>query len=133
MRNDAEAASGPVFAGKGDPRITRIGKIIRKIRLDEIPQFINIFKGDMDFVGPRPERPFFVKQLEERVPYYSLRHTVRPGLTGWAQVNYPYGANFEDSKIKLEYDLYYIKHLSWYLDILIVFLTVREVFFGGGR
>ena len=81
----------------------------------------------------RPERAFFVKQLEERVPYYALRHTVRPGLTGWAQVNYPYGENFEDSKIKLEYDLYYIKHLSWYLDILIVFLTIREVLFGGGR
>ncbi len=133
MRSDAEAINGPVFAQKSDPRITRVGAIIRKIRLDEIPQFINIFKGDMDMVGPRPERPIFVKQLEEQVPYYNLRHSVRPGLTGWAQVNYTYGESFKDSKEKLHYDLYYVKHLSWHLDLLIIFLTVKEVLIGKGR
>jgi exopolysaccharide biosynthesis polyprenyl glycosylphosphotransferase len=133
MRNEAEAINGPAFAQKNDPRITRVGAIIRKIRLDEVPQLINIFKGDMDMVGPRPERPIFVKQLEEQVPYYNLRHSVRPGLTGWAQVNYMYGESFKDSKEKLHYDLYYVKHLSWHLDLLIIFLTVKEVLIGGGR
>jgi exopolysaccharide biosynthesis polyprenyl glycosylphosphotransferase len=133
MHLEAEAINGPMFAQKGDPRITRVGAIIRKIRLDEIPQLINIFKGDMDMVGPRPERPIFVKQLEEQVPYYNLRHSVRPGLTGWAQVNYTYGESFKDSKEKLHYDLYYIKHLSWHLDLLIIFLTVKEVLIGRGR
>jgi sugar transferase (PEP-CTERM system associated) len=133
MREDAEALNGPMFAQKADLRVTRVGKIIRKIRLDEVPQFINIFKGDMDLVGPRPERPIFVKQLEEQVPYYSLRHSVRPGLTGWAQVNYSYGESFKDSKEKLHYDLYYIKHLSWHLDLLIIFLTIKEVLFVKGR
>ncbi len=133
MREDAEALQGPMFAQKADLRVTRVGKFIRKVRLDEAPQFINIFKGDMDLVGPRPERPVFVKQLEEQVPYYSLRHSVRPGLTGWAQVNYPYGESFKDSKEKLHYDLYYIKHLSWYLDLLIIFLTIKEVLFIKGR
>ncbi len=133
MYNEAEAIKGPMFAQKSDPRITRVGAIIRKIRLDEIPQFINIFKGDMDMVGPRPERPVFVRQLEEQVPYYNLRHSVRPGLTGWAQVNYSYGESFKDSKEKLHYDLYYVKHLSWHLDLLIIFLTVKEVLLGGGR
>ena len=133
MREDAEALNGPMFARKADQRVTRVGKFIRKARLDEIPQFINIFKGDMDLVGPRPERPVFVKQLEEQVPYYNLRHSVRPGLTGWAQVNYSYGDSFKDSKEKLHYDLYYIKHLSWYLDLLIIFLTIKEVLFIRGR
>ncbi|GJQ59706.1 MAG: glycosyl transferase [Candidatus Scalindua sp.] len=133
MRQDAETINGPTFAQKNDPRITRVGLLIRKIRIDEVPQFINIFKGDMDMVGPRPERPVFVDQLKELVPYYGLRHTVRPGLTGWAQVNYPYGDNFEDSREKLHYDLYYVKHFSWYLDLLIIFMTVREVLFGRGR
>ncbi|MDR4504322.1 MAG: TIGR03013 family PEP-CTERM/XrtA system glycosyltransferase [Candidatus Scalindua sp.] len=133
MRQDAEIINGPVFARKNDPRITRVGVFIRKIRIDEVPQFINIFKGDMDMVGPRPERPVFVNQLKELVPYYDLRHTVRPGLTGWAQVNYPYGDNFEDSREKLHYDLYYVKHFSWYLDLLIIFMTIREVLFGRGR
>ncbi len=133
MRVDAEALNGPVFAQKIDPRVTRIGRIIRKVRLDEVPQFINIFKGDMDLVGPRPERPVFVKQLEEQVPYYNLRHSVRPGLTGWAQVNYSYGESFKDSKEKLHYDLYYIKHFSWHLDIIIVLLTIKEVLFIKGR
>lgn len=133
MRQDAEIINGPAFARKNDPRITRVGLFIRKIRIDEVPQFINIFKGDMDMVGPRPERPVFVNQLKELVPYYDLRHTVRPGLTGWAQVNYPYGDNFEDSREKLHYDLYYVKHFSWYLDLLIIFMTIREVLFGRGR
>ena len=129
----AEKESGPIFARKNDIRITRVGRFIRKIRLDEVPQFINIFKGDMDFVGPRPEREVFTRELEKTVPYYNFRHAVRPGLTGWAQVNYPYGENFEDSKEKLNYDLYYVKHFSWYLDLLIFLMTFREVFFGKGH
>ena len=133
MGESAEKETGPQFAKKGDLRVTRVGRVIRKIRLDEIPQFINIFKGDMDLVGPRPERDIFVKELEEIVPYYSLRHAVKPGLTGWAQVNYPYGENFEDSKEKLKYDLYYVKHFSWYFDLQIFFLTIREVVFGKGH
>ncbi|SMC49927.1 sugar transferase, PEP-CTERM system associated/exopolysaccharide biosynthesis polyprenyl glycosylphosphotransferase [Desulfocicer vacuolatum DSM 3385] len=133
MTVTAEKESGPIFALKHDTRITRIGHFIRKIRLDEIPQFINIFKGDMDLVGPRPERGVFVKELEKKLPYYHLRHAVRPGLTGWAQVNYPYGENFEDSKEKLNYDLYYVKHLSWHLDLHILLMTIREVLFGKGR
>ncbi len=133
MYQDAEKMSGPVFAQKKDPRVTFVGRIIRKTRLDEFPQLINILRGDMDMVGPRPERPFFVRQLSDVVPYYDLRHTVRPGLTGWAQVRYPYGDNLNDSKEKLQYDLYYVKHLSWYFDLLIIFLTFREVIHGGGR
>jgi len=133
MCQDAETMNSPMFAQKNDPRVTRLGRIIRKIRLDEVPQVINILKGDMALVGPRPERPYFVKQLEELVPYYKLRHTVRPGLTGWAQVNNAYGDSLEDGKEKLKYDLYYIKHSSWYLDLLIVFLTAKEVLFGRGR
>ncbi len=133
MRTDAEVLNGPMFAQKADQRVTRVGRIIRKVRLDEVPQFINIFKGDMDLVGPRPERPVFVKQLAEQVPYYNLRHSVRPGLTGWAQVNYAYGESFKDSKEKLHYDLYYIKHISWHLDLLIIFLTIKEVLFIKGR
>ncbi|WP_459915892.1 TIGR03013 family XrtA/PEP-CTERM system glycosyltransferase [Desulfocicer niacini] len=128
----AEKDSGPIFASRNDMRITRMGGIIRKIRLDEVPQFINIFRGDMDLVGPRPEREVFVRELEKKLPYYHLRHAIRPGLTGWAQVNYPYGENFEDSKEKLNYDLYYVKHLSWHLDLHIFLLTIREVLFGKG-
>ena len=133
MQANAESMNGPQFAEKEDPRITRIGKIIRKLRIDEVPQFINIFKGDMDMVGPRPERPVFVEQLEDKVPYYNLRHTVRPGLTGWAQVNYRYGDSLEDGREKLQYDLYYVKHFSWYLDVMIIFLTIKEVLFGKGQ
>lgn len=133
MEQNAEKESGPQFASRGDLRVTRVGRIIRKIRIDEIPQLINIFKGDMDLVGPRPEREVFVKKLEKIVPYYSLRHSVRPGLTGWAQVNYPYGESYEDSKEKLKYDLYYVKHFSWYFDFQIFILTIREVVFGKGR
>lgn len=133
MAESAEKKIGPQFAVKGDMRVTRMGKIIRKIRLDEVPQLINIFMGDMDLVGPRPEREIFVKELEKIVPYYTLRHSVRPGLTGWAQVNYPYGENFEDSKEKLKYDLYYIKHYSWFLDLQIILLTIREILFAKGH
>lgn len=133
MVQDAEKTSGPVFTQEGDSRITRVGRIIRRLRLDELPQIINVLKGDMDLVGPRPERPFFVRQLEESIPYYSLRHTVRPGVTGWAQVNYPYGDSIESAQKKLQYDLYYVKHVSWHLDLLIVFLTIKEVLWGYGR
>ena len=133
MFKGAETMSGPMVAQKNDSRVTRVGKVIRKTRLDEIPQLINIFKGNMDMVGPRPERPVFVEQLEKLVPYYELRHTVRPGLTGWAQVNYPYGDSLEDSKEKLQYDLYYVKHFSWYMDLLIILLTTKVVMFGSGR
>ncbi len=133
MVSDAERLSGPMFAQKDDPRITKVGKIIRKTRIDEVPQFINIFKGDMDMVGPRPERPVFVKDMEKAIPYYNLRHSVRPGLTGWAQVNYSYGENMEDSKEKLQYDLYYVKRSTWLMDLAIMLLTIKEVLFARGR
>jgi sugar transferase (PEP-CTERM system associated) len=134
MRVGAEQASGPVWAEQDDPRVTRVGRIIRKLRLDELPQFVNVIRGDMNFVGPRPERPNFVEQLTEIIPYYSQRHLVKPGLTGWAQIKYPYGASVEDSIEKLRYDLYYIKNQSLLLDAAIVFETVKIVIFGrGGR
>ncbi|MBW2672493.1 MAG: sugar transferase [Deltaproteobacteria bacterium] len=133
MVTDAEGLSGPTFAQKDDPRITRVGRVIRKLRLDEVPQFINVFKGDMDMVGPRPERPVFVKEMEKSIPYYNLRHSVRPGLTGWAQVNYSYGDNMDASKEKLQYDLYYVKHSTWLMDLAIMFLTIKEVLFARGR
>lgn len=134
MRAGAEAKSGPVWAEEDDPRVTRVGRIIRKLRFDELPQFVNVIRGDMNFVGPRPERPMFVEQLGEIVPYYSQRHVVKPGLTGWAQIKYPYGASVEDSIEKLRYDLYYIKNQSLLLDAIIVFETIKIVMFGrGGR
>ncbi|HUU40560.1 MAG TPA: sugar transferase, partial [Desulfatiglandales bacterium] len=133
MHRDAEATNNPMYAQENDPRITRVGRILRKTRLDEVPQFFNIFKGDMDLVGPRPERPFFVNELQKQIPYYYLRHMVRPGLTGWAQVNYTYSDNLEGAKEKLEYELYYIKNTSWYLDALIIYLTIKEVLFFRGR
>lgn len=129
MRTDAEK-SGPVWAGAGDNRVTRVGRIIRKLRIDELPQFINILRGEMSFIGPRPERPVFVTQLEQLIPYYSERHLVKPGLTGWAQVCYPYGASFEDAREKHQYDLYYIKNQSPLLDAIILLETARVVFFG---
>jgi len=129
MRTDAEA-NGPVWAGESDPRVTRVGRIIRKLRIDELPQFINVIRGDMTFIGPRPERPVFVEQLEREIPYYSQRHLVKPGLTGWAQIRYPYGASIEDAIEKLQYDLYYIKNQSPALDALILLETVRVVFTG---
>lgn len=132
MRADAESQSGPVWANKADDRVTRVGRIIRTTRIDEIPQMWNIFKGQMSFVGPRPERPFFVEQLRKEIPFYAERLTVRPGLTGWAQIKYPYGASIEDSKEKLAYDLYYIKNISLLFDISILLRTVRVILFRHG-
>ncbi len=126
MRQDAEK-NGAVWALKNDSRVTKIGAFIRKIRIDEIPQMWNVLKGEMSFVGPRPERPVFVEKLTENIPYYSLRHSVKPGITGWAQVCYPYGASEEDALKKLEFDLYYIKNQSIYMDLLIVFRTIKTV------
>jgi sugar transferase (PEP-CTERM system associated) len=131
MRVDAEAG-GPVWASKGDDRTTRVGRIIRKIRIDEIPQFWNILKGEMSFVGPRPERPHFVAQLAEEIPYYEQRHLIAPGLTGWAQIKYPYGASIEDARQKLQYDLFYIKNHSLVFDAIIVFETIKIILFGRG-
>jgi sugar transferase (PEP-CTERM system associated) len=132
MRTDAER-DGPVWAVKqGDERATRVGRVIRKIRVDEIPQFWNILRGDMNFVGPRPERPHFVRQLAEEIPFYEQRHLIPPGLTGWAQIKYPYGASVEDARQKLQYDLYYIKNQSLVLDAVILFETVKTILFGRG-
>ena len=131
MRADAEK-NGAVWASANDNRVTRFGKLIRKVRIDELPQIWNILKGDMSFIGPRPERMAFVQKLKQKIPYYSLRHTVKPGLTGWAQVCYPYGASEDDARRKLEYDLYYIKNMSLLLDINIVFKTVGVVLFPKG-
>jgi exopolysaccharide biosynthesis polyprenyl glycosylphosphotransferase len=134
MRTDAEENGKPVWASADDSRATRIGRIIRVIRVDEIPQFWNIIKGEMSFVGPRPERPHFVSQLADEVPFYEHRHLVAPGLTGWAQIKYPYGASIDDARQKLQFDLYYIKNQSLALDLVIVFETVKTVLFGrGGR
>jgi exopolysaccharide biosynthesis polyprenyl glycosylphosphotransferase len=133
MKIDAEKDGNPVWATADDNRTTRVGRIIRLIRVDEIPQFWNIIKGEMSFVGPRPERPHFVSQLAEEVPFYGHRHLVAPGLTGWAQIKYPYGASVEDARRKLQYDLYYIKNQSLALDLVIVFETVKTVLFGKGR
>jgi sugar transferase (PEP-CTERM system associated) len=132
MRVDAEQ-DGPVWAQSGDERITRVGRIIRKIRVDEIPQFFNILRGDMSFVGPRAERPFFVEQLTREVPFYSQRHLVEPGLTGWAQVNYGYGSTVEDAVQKLQYDLYYIKNETLLLDLWVILKSLKIVFIGRGR
>jgi sugar transferase (PEP-CTERM system associated) len=132
MRPDAEK-DGAKWASKNDDRVTRIGHFIRKYRIDELPQLLNIFKGEMAFIGPRPERPQFVEQLVREVPYYNQRHNVKPGLAGWAQLNYPYGASVEDSMEKLKFDLYYVKHQSLLLDIVILIRTVEIVLFGKGR
>jgi sugar transferase (PEP-CTERM system associated) len=133
MRVDAEAEKGAQWAQEDDPRVTRVGRFIRKYRLDELPQFFNVIRGEMSFVGPRPERPVFVQQLRELIPYYDERHSVRPGVTGWAQVEYAYGASIEDALRKLEYDLFYLKSLSMLFDIMIVVRTVRVVLLGSGR
>ena len=132
MRQDAEAASGPRWAGDKDPRVTRVGKFLRGSRLDEIPQMWCVLKGEMAFVGPRPERPEFIEMLATEIPYYGVRHMVRPGLTGWAQVNYKYGSTVEDAREKLQYDLFYIKNVSIGLDLLIMFQTVKTVLLGRG-
>jgi lipopolysaccharide/colanic/teichoic acid biosynthesis glycosyltransferase len=132
MRADAETISGPTWATDDDPRITAVGRVLRKCRFDELPQLWDVFKGDMSFVGPRPERPEFVQSLSQEIPYYNVRHTVRPGITGWAQINYPYGSSVEDAKEKLKYDLYHIKNMSVGFDLFIVFQTVKIVLFGRG-
>ena len=132
MREDAEADTGPTWAGDEDPRITRVGKFLRSSRLDEIPQLWCVLKGDMAFVGPRPERPEFVEWLSKEVPYYGVRHMVRPGITGWAQVKYKYGNTLEDAVEKLQYDLFYIKNASIALDVLIMFQTIKIVTLGRG-
>ena len=132
MRADAEAKTGAVWATKNDPRITPIGKYLRLFRIDELPQFFNVLRGDMSMVGPRPERPEFVKTLSERIPFYRLRLSVKPGLTGWAQVNHKYGDTVEDTIAKLEYDLYYIKHMSFSLDVYILLSTAKTVLLGRG-
>ena len=131
MRVDAEK-NGPVWAAADDDRITRVGRIIRKVRFDEIPQMINVLRGEMSFVGPRPERPVFVQRLQKEIPFYFHRHTVTPGITGWAQICYPYGASKEDALQKLKYDLYYIKHMNPFLDLRIIFQTMKVVFLGRG-
>src|SRR5437667_3559137 len=133
MRIDAER-NGPVWAKTEDDRTTRVGRFIRKVRVDEIPQFWNILRGDMSFVGPRPERPHFVAQLAQDIPYYEQRHLIAPGLTGWAQIKYPYGASIEDARQKLQYELYYIKNQSLTLDAIIMFETIKTILLGrGGR
>ncbi len=132
MRQDAEAGTGPQWAGDQDPRVTRVGRFLRTSRLDEIPQLWCVLKGDMALVGPRPERPEFVEWLTKEIPYYGVRHLVRPGLTGWAQVRYRYGSTIEHAREKLQYDLYYIKNVSIGFDLLIVFQTVKTVLLGRG-
>lgn len=131
MRVDAEVR-GPTWATKSDPRITRVGSFLRRTRIDELPQLVNVLRGQMSFIGPRPERPHFVEKLSEVVPHYRDRASVKPGLTGWAQVNFPYGASVEDARVKLSYDLYYVKHRSLLLDLLILIATVRVILFQEG-
>jgi sugar transferase (PEP-CTERM system associated) len=132
MVEDAERISGPVWAQDQDNRITMVGKVIRKLRLDELPQLWNVLKGNMSFVGPRPEREYFVKELEALIPYYSERHTVKPGITGWAQISYKYGASVDDAIEKLNYDLFYIKNMSFFMDLMIVLRTIKIVLFRKG-
>ena len=132
MRQDAEAGGKAVWAEKDDPRITRIGRFIRKVRIDELPQLWTVLKGEMSFVGPRPERPAFIAELARQMPYYAERHVVKPGITGWAQINYPYGASLDDARHKLEYDLYYAKNYTPFLDVVIILQTIRVVLFPEG-
>jgi lipopolysaccharide/colanic/teichoic acid biosynthesis glycosyltransferase len=131
MRTDAEK-DGAKWAEENDPRITRVGRLIRKLRIDELPQTWSVLKGQMSFVGPRPEVPNFVDSLEEEIPFYGERHMVKPGITGWAQINYPYGASVEDSRRKLEYDLYYAKNYTPFLDFVILLQTVRVILWPEG-
>jgi exopolysaccharide biosynthesis polyprenyl glycosylphosphotransferase len=126
---NAEASTGPVWATKNDPRVTPVGRWLRRLRLDELPQLFNVLKGEMTLVGPRPERPEFVAKLTEQIPYYNYRHCVKPGITGWAQINHKYGDTLEDAIIKLEYDLYYIKNLAISLDTFIIFHTLKVMLF----
>lgn len=133
MRVDAEKGGKPQWAAQNDPRVTRVGNFMRKTRIDELPQILNVFKGEMSFVGPRPERPYFVEQLIEVVPYYNVRHSIKPGVTGWAQVRYGYGSSAEDALQKLQYDLYYVKNNSLFLDVLVLIDTLKVVLFRSGR
>lgn len=132
MREDAESVSGAVWAQENDPRVTRVGRFLRNSRFDEVPQLINILNGDMSLIGPRPERPEFIEGLSKIIPFYSERHSVKPGLTGWAQIRYPYGASVEDAIEKLRYDLFYIKNMSIFFDIGIIFETIKVMLFGRG-
>jgi sugar transferase (PEP-CTERM system associated) len=133
MAADAETETGPVWTRRdGDPRVTLVGRFLRKLRLDEIPQLWNVVRGEMSLVGPRPERPHFVEKLRTVIPYYDERHTVKPGITGWAQIKFGYGSNLEDAEEKLQYDLYYIKHMSWLFDLRILLHTLKIIAFGRG-
>jgi exopolysaccharide biosynthesis polyprenyl glycosylphosphotransferase len=132
MYVDAEKDGKPRWASANDPRITRVGRFLRRTRLDELPQVFNVLKGEMSFVGPRPERPFFVEQLTQQIPFYGARHTVKPGITGWAQVRCSYGASVEDATRKLQFELYYVKNHTLFLDLVILVETVRVVLSGAG-
>jgi sugar transferase (PEP-CTERM system associated) len=132
MRSDAESDGKPIWAKSADDRVTKVGRLIRKLRIDELPQLLNVLKGDMSLVGPRPERPFFVDQLTREIPFYAVRHSIKPGVTGWAQVCYHYGATVEDAAEKLQYDLYYVKNHSLFLDVIILLETIGVVIFGKG-
>jgi len=133
MKADAEKTSGPKWAEKNDPRVTRMGRIMRRLHIDEVPQFINVLVGDMSLVGPRPERPYFVEQLELELPLYRRRLKVRPGITGWAQIKYQYDQSVEDVKTKLKYDLFYIENMSWRMDLKILFNTLYVMLRGKGH
>jgi exopolysaccharide biosynthesis polyprenyl glycosylphosphotransferase len=133
MYADAETKSGPVWAAKRDPRVTSVGKIIRRLHIDEVPQFINVLRGDMSLVGPRPERAFFVEKLAAELPLYKRRLRVRPGITGWAQVKHKYDESIEDVKVKLKYDLFYIENMSWRMDLKILFNTFYVMLMGKGH
>jgi sugar transferase (PEP-CTERM system associated) len=132
MVENAEKETGPIWAGEDDPRITRVGRVLRRLRIDELPQLWNVVKREMSFVGPRPERPIFVGELSKTIPYYDIRLTIKPGITGWAQINYSYGASLEDAIEKLNYDLFYIKNMSLFMDLMIIFRTIKIVMFGRG-
>jgi sugar transferase (PEP-CTERM system associated) len=132
MKNGAESDGNPRWAAANDDRTTRVGRIIRKLRIDELPQIINVFKGEMSFVGPRPERPYFVDKLTTQIPYYALRHSIKPGITGWAQVRYQYGASIDDAIEKLQYELYYAKNHTLFLDLVILIATVEVVLWNRG-
>jgi len=132
MRTDAEKDGKPRWATTNDDRVTRIGQFIRRVRIDELPQLFNVLRGEMSLVGPRPERPYFVEQLTQDIPYFAVRHSVKPGVTGWAQVRYQYGSTVEDSMEKLQYDLYYVKNHTLFLDMIVLFETVGVVLTGKG-
>lgn len=133
MVENAELTTGAVYSSDNDLRITKIGKFLRKWRLDEIPQLLNVIKGEMSLVGPRPERHVFIREFEEKIPFYTQRLAVRPGLTGWAQVKYPYASSIEQTEEKLQYDLYYIKNMSFMLDFVVLLKTIKVIFFGSGK